>query len=444
MKRNLILFVVLTALLTITWLINEKGGDDHRHELAKAEMVFDPKTEGGLLSLSFEQTTLYLNGDKFFVGEKRIPANPFKVEELFSTLDSLAAVRKLSEEETRSLDMNLAFPKDRTIDINFRTSKGITLFQIGAPIETSPGKFYAMLGNQVLIVHDRKPLLMAYAKEDEADIKYKRLQAIFSIPPDFFYDTRLFKDELAITAASFDNPKAKPYSVDFLKQQTRPLTYPSIAYDQREMKAWLQTLLKLEAGSIIPDYNPKLLKKLRAQIKLKSKDGKSVELSLFSGYGSLKGDFVISSLSPYLFELADNQAGLFFQNLQDFWSLSLNLPSEKLPLIFSAGANTISATLVSGKIFEVEVADENLSPKRQFLAVLYNLLTGRARYISDLIDLKYKANFVIKYANRSFVFATSADEWLIIDSANKLAYHYLKRDYPDLPANLDNYFGSPE
>ncbi len=444
MKRNLILLAVLIALLSVTWLINERGEENHRHEIAQDEMVFDPKQQGGLQSLSFGKTTLHLKGESFFVGEKKVPANPYKVEELFATLDALAAIRKLSKDEVAGLDLQLAFPQDQIITISFKTSKGITPFIIGAPLITSPGRFYARLGDQVMIVHDRKPLPMAYEQDNEADLKYRRLQTIFSIAPDFFYDTRLFKEPVTIISANFDNPRFKNFSVDFTKMITQPKSYSSLGYDQKEFDAWSRTLISLEAATVLPDYDPKLLKKLRAQLKIKTQDSKTVELSLFSGYGSLKGDFVISSLSPYLFELADNQAGLFFQSLQDFWNLTLNLPSDQLPLVLSSAASKVELTLKSGNVFEVDLNDQSISPKRQYLAVLFNLLTGRARYVSDLVDLKYKESFIIKYGNRSFLFASAVDEWLLIDSANKLAYHYLRRDYPDLPEKLEDYFGSPE
>lgn len=441
MKHNLALTTILAALLFFTWLYQEKAGENHRVELAHQELIFDPSEQGGLISLSFNNVVLYKRNESFTVGEKAIPANPIRVSEVFQTLSGLAVIRKLSEPEAVTLDMKLAFPEKSLITVNFKTAEGDTPLVIGSRLATNSSRFYASLGKNVMILEDRRPLPMAYQQEDEGELKQKRLETTFSLPEDFFFDTRLFRMPYKISSASFDNPLSRSFAADFMKRKTMPVPMSGLAYDIGEFDAWKDAIELLEAAKLFPSYDPSLLLKLRAQLKLIDMNGEKVELSLFSGYGSLNGDFVISSHSPYLYELGDNHSGIFFQTLQDFWQLQFIPPEGPLELLLSSGEKKYQIKMQPGQVFEVEVPDEKIEPRRDRLAVLYSLLTGRAHYVSDLSDLEITECFALKLKSRNAVFAENKMEWLLIDSVNELAYRYQKRDFPDLPAKLDEYFG---
>tara|TARA_R110002049_G_scaffold219962_1_gene391599 strand:- start:246 stop:1583 length:1338 start_codon:yes stop_codon:yes gene_type:complete len=444
MKRNLFLLVILSALISITWWFQERGGEIDRAEQEKKELIFDPKEFGGLVSMHFGDVDLYAQDDKFLVGDERIAANPFKIEEMFEALNSLAVVRKLSEKEAQALNANLAFRSQSPIKIFFKTMKRDINFLIGSKLATHSSRFYGKLGDTVLILEDRRPLLEAYNPDDEGDLKQERLRSIFTINPEFFYDTRVFINPIKVAKATFDNPRVrKSVITDFVKKSTTPKPIAGLGYDLEEFNRWASTFEALEAHHIFPKYDAKLLKDLRAQVKVIDAQGSKIDLSLFSGYGSLPGDFVISSESHYLFELGHNHAGIFFQNVQDFWDISFLKPSESLSLFFKSEEKQIELKVLPGQQFEVEmISPLDLEPRRDRLAVFYSLLMTRARYVTDLIDLDYKQHFVLKADKRTVVFGEVPSQWVIVDSVNKLAYYYNKHDFPDLPSELDQYFGS--
>lgn len=445
MKRNLTLFGVLILLLGITWWFQERGAEIEKATTLERELIFNPEAEGGLQKLSFGSVDIYIDGEKYYVGQQRISANNVRVAEIFATLQGLAVIRSLSEEEATALDQQLAFPSEQTLRIDFTTPKGVTTFVIGAPIKTSEARFYGKISDKLIIIEDRRPLMEAYQQESESDLRLRRLQTLFStLKEDFFYDTHLFREQFTIAYAAFDNRFARPYEVDLLKRTTNPAPPRAIAYDLGEFDTWRETLELMEAATLHTAYNEKSLDNFRAQLKLKDAQGKTVELSLFGKYGPLTGDFVISSNSDYLFELGENHAGVFFQNVQDFWQISALAREESMQLKLSDSKASYDLTLKADRVFDVSVKNASVDPRRDRLAVLYNLLTGRAAYISELAEAKalgLESKIIVEASGKTLEFAGSVQEWVIVDRANSVAYHYRKRDFPDLPSELADYFG---
>lgn len=446
MKRNLSLLGILIFLLAITWWFQERGSELEQASIEERELVFNPEKEGGLSKLGFSGVEIHIQGEDYFVGEKKIAANQIRVAEVFAALEGLAVIRSLNPEEVAALDTELAFPKESILSVNFTTPKGTTSFVIGAPIKTSNGRFYAKIGEQLIIVEDRRPLMEAYQQGDENDLRLRRLRTLFSeLKEDFFYDTHLFAGPFRISYAAFDNRFARPYEVDLVKRSTNPEPPRGIAYDLGEFDAWKDTLELMEAASLHTAYNQKSLDKFRAQLKLKDAQGKTVELSLFGKYGPLEGDFVISSESDYLYELGQNHAGVFFQNVQDFWQINALAREEAMQLKLSNDKISHELLIKAGRVFEVEVQNSKIEPRRDRLAVFYNLLTGRAAYISELAEAKavgLESKIVVEASGKTLEFAGSAQEWVIVDRVNRVAYHYRKRDFPDLPSELADYFGN--
>ncbi len=444
MKRNLSLLTILILLLTLTWWFQERGGEIEKIEQTKNEMIFDPKDYGGLISMHFGDVDLYAQGDNFLVGEERIPANVHKIEEMFSALNGLAVVRRLSEQETKNLKTSLAFETKSQIKIFFKTQKSDVNFLLGSMLATHSARFYGRMGETVLILEDRRPLMQVYNPEDEGRLKQERLRNIFTINPEFFYDTRLFINPTKIGKVQFDNPRVrKSLKVNFISKVTDPKPLAGIGYDLEEFERWSSSLVELEAHTIFPKYDPKLLKNFRAQLKISDLNSKKIDLSLFSGYGSLPGDFVISSESNYLYELGDNHAGIFFQNVQDFWDIRFLKPTKSLKILFKTSDKKIEVNIISDQQFEVEMLQpKELEPRRDRLAVFFSILMTRARYVTDLVDLDYKEHFMFKADKRTAVFGEVPNQWVIVDSASKLAYYYNKHDFPDLPSELEQYFGS--
>lgn len=443
MKRNLILTGILALLLFLTWLWQERG-EQLKQELShKQEQVFDPSLGGGLKSIALPNVELFLKDDQFYVGEKQIPADALRVKELFEAFDGLAAIRTLTADETALLDMNLAFVPEESLTIVLKTNDGNeTKFVLGSRLPADQGRFYAKLGDKVVILHDRRPLENAYQKENEGELKANRLRAVFSLKADFFYDTQLITSAFEIESVSFDNRYARPYQVFFSEIKTNPPVMTSVGYDENEFLAWKQAAQNLKAKSMQLSFNEKSLSNYRGQVKLQSKSGEVIEWSLFGKYGPMEGDFVITNQNKNLYELGNNDAGLFFQNMQDFWQLTLFHRLRQLK--FSDGKDTLAVEFNNENTFSVSVAPKTYEPRTDRLAVFYNMLTERAFYISALEDTlvkNLKDGFVIQSGPRSLDFKENTQEWVIVDRANGLAYHYRKKDFPDLSGKLLHYFG---
>lgn len=446
MKRNLSLLGILIFLLLCTWWFQERGSEIEQFEREEAMRIFNPEEQGGLLGLSFDKVKFTYDEkvDAFYIGEEKILAHPVRMQEVFDALDGLALMRVLDQEEVKALSENLAFPESSN-KITFTTAKGNTDFVIGARLATDANRFYGRLANKVIVLEDQRPLDVAYQDEDEGNLKEQRLRTLFSLAPDFFYDTRLFADDFHVVQAAFDNHLVRPFEVMFENKITSPKPEFGIGYDLNEFEVWRSALEGLEAQTLYPSYKKESLKKYRGQLRLKDADNKSIELSLFGEYGPLKGDFVISSDNSYLYELGDNSAGIFFQNVQDFWDISLLKLSGEFELRMSDGNAKYQIDLIPGNVFNVRVKNSNKEARRDRFAVFHAMLTGRASYVSSIEDVKsagFKALFNLQVGPRALSFGTIAQEWVIIDEANTVAYHYKLRDYPDLPTRLDEFFGT--
>ena len=432
-------------MLAITWWFQERGAEVEKASTMERELIFNPEKEGGLIKLSFGSVDVHIQGENYFIGEQKILADNIRVAEVFAALEGLAVIRALTTEEITVLDQELAFPNNSQLKIDFTTPKGVTSFIIGAAIKTSNGRFYGKIGDKFIILEDRRPLMEAYQQDNENDLRARRLETLFStLKEDFFYDTHLFREQPRLVYAAFDNRFARPYEVDLSKRTTNPAPPAGIAYDLGEFDAWKDTLELMEAATLHTSYNEKSLDKFRGQIKVKDVDGKKIELSLFGKYGPLEGDFVISSDSTYLFELGENHAGVFFQNVQDFWQIHAIAREEAMQLKLSSGKENYNLNIKAGRVFEVEVQNSKVEPRRDRIAVFYNLLTGRAAYISELAEAKavgLDTKIIVQASGKTLEFASSTQEWVIVDRANSVAYHYRKRDFPDLPSELADYFG---
>ena len=441
MKKNLKLLGILALLLTITWWLQERSIEIDAAKTSEREAIYNPKTLGQVKLIEFNDVKISFDSESAYVGEQKILADTMRVNEVFAALDGLAAVRFLEAEEAQALDEAYAFPPNETSTVRLVSEKGETIFKLGAKLSMSPAQFYGKINNTYVILHDRRPLTEAYQAGEESDLKEQRLRTTFTLSEPFFYDHKIFKKTIIFHQANLDNNLVKAFEIDLKSMRTKPVPYSGLAYDEAEFERWYFALQSLRAEVLHLRYDPKKLKKYRGAINLVDDKNQSYTLSLFGNYGSLEGDFLISSLDQYLYELADNGAGVFFQNVQDFWQLNL-LPNEPvMTLDLSDGVINVSLQILNQERFDVSVKDQKLEPRRDRLAVLHAMLTTRARYVSEGLSGDVDALFAMNCMGRSFSFAEREQEWLVIDQANALTYHYLKRDFPDLPAKLADYFG---
>lgn len=441
MKRNLRLLGILALLLTITWWLQERRIEIDAAKTSEREAIYNPKTLGQVKLIEFGDVKISFDSDSAYVGEQKILADTMRVNEVFAALDGLAAVRFLEPEEAQALDESFAFPPNETSTIRLVSEKGETIFKLGAKLSMTPAQFYGKINDTYVILHDRRPLAEAYQAGEESDLKEQRLRTTFTLSEPFFYDHKIFKKTMIFHQASLDNNLVKPFKIDLKAMRTKPVPYAGLGYDEAEFERWYFALQSLRAEVLHIRYDPKKLKKYRAGIDLIDDKNQSYTLSLFGRYGSLEGDFLISSLDQHLYELTDNDAGVFFQNVQDFWQINLLPNNQVMELDLSDGTINVSLEIFNQERFEVNVKDEKLEPRRDRLAVLHAMLTTRARYVSEGASSELDALFAMKSMGRSFSFAEREQEWLVIDQANALTYHYLKRDFPDLPAKLADYFG---
>src|SRR5690606_7427278 len=146
-------------------------------------------------------------------------------------------------------------------------------------------------------------------------------------------------------------------------KETVPPPATTIGYDMNEFEAWRSAVESLEAKTLYANFKEDSLKNYRGQLRIQNQNNETIELSLFGEYGPLKGDFVISSRNSYLYDLDHNHAGIFFQNVQDFWNLiPLGEEEGELSLSLSNGKERFDLILIPGNVFNVRVKNSEKEP----------------------------------------------------------------------------------
>jgi len=327
--KNKYLLIILLALISLTYVFEEKKWHESFFNLTDRKELFNEKKLGPLRELKFKNFSL-MSGNDFFTlkgAGSNIRLDQTKVEEFFKVIQSLKI-----KKEFKDIDAPAFIAPDMenfSLEFIFETAHVVLRIGKKSPID---GAFYLEVNDGKLVhwylVEDVGPQPGVYEMNDTVqDTKYQRLRTFFSLPEDFFYEVRVLA-QMGLSPEEFvkkvikielKNITNRPYQIFPQKKTTEPAPLTPLKFLDIRYQDFLKQVAELRLSQIYKVFDKKLLKDEAAKWNLLTEQGITYELVLYKKYGSLSGNFLYSENLPYLVEVLSNNAAVFFTPWQFFW-----------------------------------------------------------------------------------------------------------------------------
>ncbi|OUR98489.1 hypothetical protein A9Q84_03505 [Halobacteriovorax marinus] len=406
--KNLFLFLFLVALLCTVYITQEKKGIEKASSEDEYSRLLDTSKYGDLLEIQTPYNHIKKEGNFFRNFSDGHPVDLKKVNDFLNRISYVRAVKYLEKEDINNFD---DFFPDKFLKMTFRFENGTLEYRLGKKLDYSQ-EFYIQFVGQgrdvVAISKDSLPFEGVIAKEGahKSDHKYRRIKALFFLPPNFFMKMNLFPSDITNEVISFSNIRNRDFTVDFQNYKTTPNPYRILSISQSKIRFLKKNLEEFKAQRFIKDYKPSKLGKVVGSLKTSSGVFK-----LYESYDQDKFYYMTAPSISGLYQLKPNEQRKFLFNVQTLWNLK---PFEKFN-------QAINLTIKSGKSIELD-----LTKSGKKVSHLLELFTSRASYTRDDLDLKQlpKKSLVFNSGEKSFDLFFLKKEVILVEREQKISYHY--------------------
>lgn len=427
MKNNFLLLLLLTTLLTVTYIIHEQGDVKREQAFLKEHQLFNPENLGEMQSFAnaVMKITKTETGD-FASHEHNLLIDPKKLDQALQILAPIQARRFIEGDELVQLNLDLAFPH-HNYQFEFIFENAKVTYLIGEKIQFSQD-FYMKISweeqgakplTRYVIATDVSALEGVHSEETyhRSDAKYLRLLSLLFLKEDFFADTRLIhlSEDQKILSLSVNNSQNRPFIVDFVQNTTNPPPLSGLLYQEESMKGALQLLEEIQAETIMLDYEESKLGTLLSTLKIQtSLPGEPIELRLYDSYAGVEGHHALSTNRKGLFPMSSRWSQLFLAPVQSFWDrVALQMPIQITQLIFSLD-ESIDLGLDRSKI------------NPQYLEQLEAFFRTPADMVST--DKPQQAFLQVKAQDQVFTLSLVDGDLILTDQKRELSFHFFRAE----------------
>ena len=427
-------------LLTATYWFEERGKLVSDSQETKRTMILNPELLGEMKGFDGIKLNIEKKGDKFFSRENQLPMSQARLDEFFKILSGLKIKTFLKDEDVARVGRSFYIP-DEALKLNFQFEKGDLSFSLGKKLSFDQ-TFYMEITEagkkRIVIVSDESPDPGVYKTDQEyqrSEAKYKRLEIVFMLTNNYFYDTRVFKDLYvddksihfdSISIATFRNKK---FSIDFKNTTTSPPVPKGINYFEENWISFHQGLSHLEARNLYAPYERSALSEILSHFEIKDRDGRSIYLDVYKKFGELNGYFLTSNLDKSLYVLKPEDARLFFINVQDFWRKRITPTSKefKLRLTFF-NSNTDEVMINDGELFKVNVLSTKNNVRSLEFKKLLDFIKTEGDHVSEMVEkpseILKKQVLQLNFENRSLSVILEDNDAIVVDLNLKVKIHH--------------------
>ena len=439
MKKNVFLFLALVGILTFTYYYEELGGIKKREAERISKALFQDQDLGEITAINFPFARLTRRGDDFFTGEKNLPVDPEKLQQV---LDIIAGVQSLSvlKADPEKIKRSHFFPND-TYKFSFEFRGGKLSYILGKKLDYSQDFYMEVISGgekNIVVARDTTAAMGIYdpkkMKRDPA--KFERLKRIILFHEDAYYNLKPLKN---FTGKAFkiavENKRNKAFAIDPINFSSTPPVIGRLKYDEQAITTYLNWLKSFEGKRIHLKWDKADLKDPVSKITLSRKEGESIILSLYNQWGNKKGYYLSVSGEKGLYQLAPSSIKKFYANVQDFW-FKRALPAKKgeeIKLSFKDGKK-ISFKILNGRPFRVESISGKEKLSQKSFHKLISLLIGQAKRVSKKEDGPYTWDnnlLKITLGNLALSIYQENDELLLLSEKDQTVFHYkVGRNFP--------------
>ncbi len=426
MKKNLILLVILSGLLALTYWYEEIGGEKRLSKTKQAKAIFQNKNLGSLKGIKFPKFDLVLKEGKYYTKASNYPVDKRKIDKIIEVLSSMEVISIIDKENIKAPRNNFFSQED--LIFTFQFERGEISYKLGAKLEVS-SDFYVEVGylgeNNLVVARDTTPQYGVYQEKslERSSQKYDRLKFILGLREKDLFDTNPFKSfKLDLDKVIVENYRNKKFKIDFTKRATDPLVFKNLGYKSSLFDEYENKLKNLYAINIHFNPNQKDLSNLHSILYFPQK------AMLFKNYKGRVGYFLMVDGDKNLYELAEKDSNLFFTNVQDFWNKEiLKEKDHHVPTTFIfKGKPKVTVRIKDSRPFEVQSFDAPFKVNQDSFRKIYSLLLNSAERVSELdFSLKeQKILFEIQVNDLMFKIFKTKNELLFVSEKDKLVYIY--------------------
>jgi hypothetical protein len=449
-RKNLVLFLILAALLGVTYLVHERGAEIERAVHLEQHQLYNPERLGELTSFSNPAASLVRDGERFVTSHLSLEVDTDKLYETLNVLLPIQARRFLEPQDLEELNLDVAFPHAH-YTLKFTFENGSVEYLIGEKLQFSQD-FYMRLrwqeGDnpeqiQYVVATDTSPLEGIFSDETYhiSDRKYMRLLNLLFLNEEFFVVSSL-APEIApedVLRLSFETRTNRPFHLIFDGQKITldPAPFEHVSLDHALIRGWLENIIQLRGKKFLPEVSLEDLGRVIASLKILKKNGRTVQIDLYRDLEDPHGFYVASTERDGVYTLAPELSGLFLVGHQRFWNripvfsweqeFSLRFSStSEIKILKGVGAERQGQWL--GNPFRARV---------DTLGAIISLFRSDARMITQGKPDEAHPLFDILQNQKVVSIYRVIDELIFYDRQTDLAYHYTQRGSVALPISAD-------
>lgn len=424
MKKNLLLFLTLAALLVVTYVFQEKKSlRDFSESVTRNQIISAP-----IEALSLPAGDLIKRDESWWKGDKLLSHNFMR--QLESKLLEIKKVKALIGGNWEDY-----FPEPLSFSVNHvsYTLGGMSLDKKG---------FYIARDKTIMLARIEGESHELTTNEDEIDgIKLKELKDLLTRSESEILEKQLFRffDNLPLAKAVVKMEDRLDYELDFEKNETSPPALPGVSVHEKLREKFLSLLTQVTIKNEIPFPDKPLLKRL-GSLTL-TDDPRSLVWELWLRSDKSADVLILDSTNKRAFEVIGGTVKIFFTNLQDYWDKKV-IPADefrgfqRLPLTFIQGEREGKVFIINSEPLRFESSKFKVQEAgmNEVLRYLFNLPPhAEAQRVSPLTKSEKKQilsenHLRARVWEEEILFWNKAQEIILVNLTRGFKAHFYKRE----------------
>lgn len=361
MKKNLVLFGILIALLGVTYFFQEKKSEQKFEEnLTKDKLYTGPVTKLTISGRSAEN----VNG-QWMSGDELLSHNTFNL-----VVEKIHHLKKLKSVTGEKKDF---FSQPVEFSVN-----GDQLV-LGDLSFDRQGFYLSRNGEMMLAVLEGGSKDVVAEGDDLEAKKFEVFRQLLTKNPAEFKENQLFRyyPDLPFDQITVKVPDVLPFELDFVNNTTTPPPFPGISVHEKLREKFLSLLTQVTLKEEIPDgkFGIKM-----GEITFTGK-GKAVMWELYTRNKKTADAVITDPVRKKAWLMIGGTLKVFFIQLQDYWDKK-NIPPQffksfdREPITFTEGSLRTIVNIVNREPLEFESTGFKVNKEKMLELVSYTLNLG--------------------------------------------------------------------
>lgn len=424
MKKNVLLFGVLSFLLVVTYFFQEQR--------TKQEFLLG-KEKGRLIPGEIERIKLpHFEAEKregqWWSGENLLSHNSF--QQLEKKLAEIKEIRPVEGGKWSDY-----FPEPLNFEVN---GSAYVLGQMTLDRKS----FYLARGESLYLGTIEGESTQLTTREEEIDVlKYEELKTLLLRRKEEVLENQLFRyyPKLPLERVSFHLDGKPDFEIDFKKNETIPSPIKGVSVHSGLQQKFLSLLTQATLKEEIT-YSKELKHQRMGRLVLSNGEGELAwELWLKSSNSA--DAVIIDDKNQRAFSMVGGTLKLFFVQLQDFWDKKVIPPKKfesfrKLPMVFTQGERTRQVQLVNSEPLRFEMREGKAKDNEmmELINYLFNLgARDQADRVSQLSETERRQvlsedHLRVEVWDQEIVFWKKAQELILVNLTQGFKAHFILTD----------------